>query len=151
MKKLEEKANLLKNLLALDYSPIAVAFLDKPIKNEDKKIRVCRGLLDAGKGQILQIDRKNCQCFGASWHLGFRKITDKKVLDMIRKFVVEGEKLFCDYAALDNIIEDMGEILDNSSRYLVLCPLEKAAFKPEIVLLRADVIAVGLDHKCRPV
>ena len=131
--RLSKEAQRLRELLGLDYEAIAIAFLDNPIKQEDKKIRACRAILDAGKGETLQIDSKNCLCFGASWHLGFRRVTDKRILGMIRKFVVEGEKLFCDYAALDNIIKEMGQGADNSSRYLAIAPLAQADFVPQVI------------------
>ena len=125
----------LKELLNLEYSPVAINCLKEPVSPAGaKKLRICRAILDAGKGQTLQIDKQSNACFGAAWHLGFHKITDKKVLAMVKKFVVEGEKLFCSYAALDKLVSQMEEVPDNSGSYFLLVPLESAQVEPELVI-----------------
>jgi len=134
-KEWQDYSLILKELLNLEYSPVAVACLKKPLtESYEKKIRICKAILDAGRGQTLQVDGINNACFGASWHLGFHKIKDPKIADMIKKFVVEGEKLFCSYQALDNLLSQMEEAPDNSDSYFVLSPLEKAEFKPQLVI-----------------
>lgn len=125
----------LKELLSLEYSPVAINCLKGPLlKSSDKKLRICRAILDAGKGQSLQIDKQTNACFGAAWHLGFHKITDKQALEMIKKFVVEGEKLFLSHAALDKLISQMEEVPDNSQSHFLLSPMEKAEIEPELVI-----------------
>ena len=140
-KEWQQFSSILKELLNLEYSPIAINCLKEPALTSDKKLRICRAILDAGKGQTLQINKQTNACFGASWHLGFRKFTDKKLLDMVKKFVVEGEKLFCSYEALDKLISQMGEIPDNSNAYFLLSPMEIAEFKPELVIFVCDAQA----------
>jgi uncharacterized protein (DUF169 family) len=136
---------VLKELLNLDYSPVALSCLKQPmLKDEAKKVRICRAILDAGKGAVLQVDKTSNACFGASWHLGFHQIKDPKVVSMIKKFVVEGEKLFCSYQALDNLISQMEEIPDNSNSYFVLAPLEKAQILPQLV-----IFIVNAEACCR--
>jgi uncharacterized protein (DUF169 family) len=126
---------ILKDLLNLEYSPVALNCLKEPfLKEANKKMRICRAILDAGKGEVLQIDKTNNACFGATWHLGFSKIKDPKILNMVKKFVVEGEKLFCSYEALDKLISQMEEPSDNSDAYFILAPLEKAEFIPQLVI-----------------
>lgn len=108
-------ALILKELLNLEYSPVAINCIKgTSLKNLDHKVRICRAILDAGKGETLEINKENNACFGASWHLGFHKIKDPKISNMVKKFVVEGEKLFCSYEALDNLILEMEEVPDNS-------------------------------------
>jgi len=134
-KEWQDYALSLKELLNLEYSPVAVNCLKEPIlKDEGKKARICRAILDAGKGQTVQIDKTNNACFGASWHLGFHRIKDPKILDMVKKFVVEGEKLFSSYQALDTLISQMEEPPDNSDSYFLLSPMEKAQILPQLVL-----------------
>lgn len=133
---------ILKGLLNLEYSPVAVSCLKEPIlKDTNNKVRICRAVLDAGKGTILQVNKENNACFGASWHLGFNRIKDPKILNMVKKFVVEGEKLFCSYEALDNLISQMEEPPDNSDAYFILTPLEKAEFIPQVVIFVVDAQA----------
>jgi uncharacterized protein (DUF169 family) len=138
-------AQILKELLDLEYSPVALTCRREPLlPKTDKKIRICRAILDAGKGQTLQLDKANNACFGASWHLGFHTIKDQKVLDMVRKFVVEGEKLFCSYQALDTLMTQMEEPPDNSGSCFVLAPMEQAEFEPELV-----IFVVNAEAGCR--
>lgn len=134
-KEWQEFSLVLKELLNLEYSPVAINLLKEPfLKPFDKKVRICRAILNAGKGQTLQVDKKTNACFGAAWHLGFHNLTDKKVLDMVKKFVVEGEKLFCSYTALDKLLSQMEEVADNSGSYCLLSPMETAQIEPELVI-----------------
>ena len=131
----QEYALILKELLNLEFSPVALSCLKEEfLKPDDRKVRICRAILDAGKGEILQVAKTNNACFGASWHLGFHKITDHKIINMIKKFVVEGEKLFRSYESLDNLLAQMEEVPDNSKSYFVLAPLEKCEFQPQLVI-----------------
>jgi len=129
----------LKELLNLEYSPVAINCIKESLPNPpEKKVRICRAILDAGKGAILEVDKQNNACFGASWHLGFHKLKDPRVINMVKKFVVEGEKLFCSYEALDKLISQMEEIPDNSNAYFLLSPLEKAESIPDLVIFICD-------------
>jgi uncharacterized protein (DUF169 family) len=110
----------------------------KKNKIGDKKIRICKAILDSAQGRSFRISKENNACFGASWHLGFERITDHKIQSMIKKFVVEGEKLFSSYKALDNLISQMEDIPDNSKNCFLLAPLKLAEFKPQIVVFVYD-------------
>lgn len=128
-------ALVFKELLGLEYSPVALNCLKgQATAPEAKKSRICRAILEAGKGEVLAISRENNACFGAGWHLGFHHIKDEKILGMIKKFVVEGEKLFCSYEALDNLMAQMDEVPDNCGTTFILSPLEKAASQPQLVI-----------------
>lgn len=130
---------VLKDLLNLEYSPVAIGCLKEPILEfTEKRIRICKAILDAGKGGTLQLGKINNVCFGAAWHLGFQKIKDPKVINLIKKFVVEGEKLFCSYEALDNLISQLQDVPDNSDSYFTLAPMEKAEFTPQLVIFICD-------------
>lgn len=144
-KEWQEYANRLKELLNLDYSPVAVSCLKEPgIKPSDKKVRICRAILDAGKGETVCLNKENNACFGASWHLGFHKINDPKISGMVKKFVVEGEKLFSSYEALDNLISQFVDVPDNSDTYFMLSPLETSEHKPDLV-----IFVVNAEAACR--
>ena len=65
-------------------------------------------------------------------------------MGMTKKFVVEGEKLFCSYQALDTLISQMDEPPDNSHTYFLLSPMEKAEILPQLV-----VFIVNADAACR--
>jgi len=134
-KEWQDYALVLKELLNLEYSPVAVSCLKEPLlQDAGKKTRICRAILDAGKGETIQVNKINNACFGASWHLGFHQIKDPQVVGMVKKFVVEGEKLFSSYQALDTLLSQMEEPPDNSQSYFVLSPLERSELKPELVI-----------------
>lgn len=144
-KQWQEYSKVLRELLNLELSPIAINCVKDPVqKAADKKVRICRAILDAAKGEIIKIDKTNNACFGASWHMGFQKIKEPKVMEMIKKFVVEGEKLFCSYEALDNLMTQMEEVPDNSNSFFVLSPMEKADSQPQLVIL-----VVNAEAACR--
>lgn len=136
---------VLKQLLSLEFSPVALSCIKGSlIKNPEKKVRVCRAILEAGKGETIQLDKMNNACFGAAWHMGFHSIKDPKIMGMIKKFVVEGEKLFCSYHALDTLMSQMEDSPDNSGSYFLLSPLEKAQFAPDLV-----IFIVNAESACR--
>lgn len=131
-----------KKALGLEFSPVAVNCLkeDSPGKKE-KKFRICRAILDAGRGETIDISKKSNMCFGSGWHLGFYKPKDKKILDIVKKFVVEKERLFCSYEALDNLLRQMDDPLDNSGSVYSLAPMEKAKSAPQLVIFIVDAEA----------
>jgi uncharacterized protein (DUF169 family) len=138
-------SGIFKELLNLEYSPVAVNCLKEPmLETQEKKLRICRSILDAGKGETVQISRKNNACFGAAWHMGFTQIKDTKVEGMVKKFVVEGEKLFCSYEALDKLISQMEKPADNANSYFLLSPMEQAMVQPELV-----IFVVNAEAACR--
>jgi len=144
-KQWQKYGETLKDLLGLELSPVALRRQEEPlIEPGDKKVRVCRAILRVGEGETVQISKENNACFGAAWHMGFRKMNDPKVKGMIEKFVVEGEKLFASYEALDTLLSQMEDVPDNSSSYFLLSPLEKAEFEPELVIFICDA-----DAACR--
>lgn len=135
LKKWQDYANTLKNVFGLEQEPVAVNCLkDKNIDPGQGKVRICRAILDAGTGKSLKVNKQNNACFGASWHLGFNQIKDPQVIKMIKKFVVEGEKLFCSYEALDKLIFQMEENPDNSNSCFTLSALSNIEYEPELVI-----------------
>ncbi|MBN2119501.1 MAG: DUF169 domain-containing protein [Candidatus Omnitrophica bacterium] len=134
-KEWQEYSAIFKELFGLEQSPVGVSLI-KGLCPEDKikKVRICRAILDAAAGKTFKICKENNACFGAGWHLGFHRLDNPKVEQMIKKFVVEGEKLFSSYQALDNLISQMGKVPDNSEAYFELSPLDKSDLKPQLVL-----------------
>jgi uncharacterized protein (DUF169 family) len=131
----QEYSEVLRSLLELDYSPVALSQIRKKfLKPSNEKIRVCRAILDSGKGKVICLNKTNNACFGAAWHMGFYKMRDPKIISMVKRFIVEGEKLFSSYKALDNLINQFGKVPDNTNSYFVLSPLEKHEFRPDLVI-----------------
>jgi len=141
----QEYAVTLKEVLGLADSPVAVSCIHEALEEPPgKKVRICKSILEAAKGAIFKINKANNLCFGASWHLGFHRIRDPKIEAMVKKFVVEGEKLFCSYEALDSLMSQMEPVPDNSEAYFLLSPMEKAQALPEIV-----IFVVNAEGACR--
>ncbi|HOX54570.1 MAG: DUF169 domain-containing protein [Candidatus Omnitrophica bacterium] len=143
-KEWREYSQTFKQLLCLDSSPVAVTLTKNPQTPSQKKVRICRAILDASKGTATCLGAENNACFGASWHLGFHKIKDPKVSGMVKKFVVEGEKLFSSYEALDNLMSQFVDVPDNSDSFFLLSPLENSEHKPDLVLF-----VVNAEAACR--
>jgi uncharacterized protein (DUF169 family) len=144
-KEWQDYSKILKELLNLEYSPVALNCIKGPVlKDADKKVRICRAILDAAGGEVIHLDKATNACFGASWHLGFSQIKDQKTINMIKKFVVEGEKLFCSYESLDKLISQMAPPPDNSDSYFLLTAMEKAQNKPQLV-----IFIVNAEAACR--
>lgn len=128
-------SGVLKELLNLEYSPVAVSCIKGiPVRSSQKKIRICRAILDAGKGEVLEVDKESNACFGASWHLGFYKLKDQQAINMVKRFVVEEEKLFSSHGAFDKLMSQMEEAPDNSASSFILSPLEKAEITPDLAI-----------------
>ncbi|TRZ49483.1 hypothetical protein D4Q80_02025 [bacterium] len=145
MKEWQQYTQTLKELLGLEYSPVGVSLLEGASANPaEKKVRICRAILEAGRGEVIELDKVNNACFGASWHLGFHRVKDPEVMGMIRKFVVEGEKLFCSYEALDKLMSQIEDVPDNSESRFLLCPLEKCEEEPQLV-----IFIVNAEQACR--
>jgi uncharacterized protein (DUF169 family) len=143
-KEWQDYSLILKELLSLEYSPIALSCLKDPLLNDsEKKVRICRAILDAGKGQTQRVDKINNACRGAALHLGFRK-TDQNIEAVIKEFVVEEEKLLCSYRAFENLRSQMEAPPDNRHSYFILSPMEKANTQPQLALF-----VVNAESSCR--
>ncbi len=145
MSQWQEINHRLSQVLGLELKPVAISRLDKKeAQLSPGKVRICKALLDVASGASQVVGRDNNGCFGAAWHLGFNKITDKKILGMIKQFVVEGEKLFSSYDALDNLISQMEKVPLQDNLVVSLAPLGETKNKPEIV-----VFVCNPEEACR--
>ena len=78
-KQWQEYSKTLKEVLNLDFSPVAlICTKDPKIKPSEKKVRICRAILEAGKGASICLNKENNACFGASWHLGFQSLKNPR-------------------------------------------------------------------------
>ncbi|MFC1631873.1 DUF169 domain-containing protein, partial [Candidatus Omnitrophota bacterium] len=135
-KQWQEFALIFKELLQLETEPVGISCLkDAKVEQSAEKARICRSFLKASAGETITIGKDNNACFGAAWHLGFHQLPkDSQVMKMVRKFVVEGEKLFCSYQALDTMMSAIEDVPDNTQAQFLLSPLEKCEQKPELVM-----------------
>jgi uncharacterized protein (DUF169 family) len=130
-----EYAVSLKELLELDGSPIAVTYSMTPAAGaEDGRRRACNALLDARSGSIINLSRESCACPGGTWHLGLGPQPVGKMMDGLKKFLVEGEKLFCSLATMARTFHLTSAPPEGLAQYVVLSPLERAEFIPDLVV-----------------
>ncbi|MFA5115510.1 MAG: DUF169 domain-containing protein [Candidatus Omnitrophota bacterium] len=131
------QAKRIKEVLGLELSPVAIACLKEPVVGGDipaGRIRMCRAILDAAAGNTLRLRKDNNACFGADHNLGFGGFGGVKAAEQARQFVVEGEKLFCSYDALDKLASQMSPVPDNSGSCFILSPVENADFQAQLIV-----------------
>lgn len=125
---------MLTDVLELENEPVGVRCARNTFVDKSSKVRICKAILDASKGEKFYVSKENNACFGASWHLGFQKINNPKIKNMIKEFVVKGEKLFSSYEALDNMINNFDAVPCNKDMCFILEPLTKASNPPQVVI-----------------
>ena len=131
----KECSNRLKRVLGLDGSPIAVTYSMVPASGAKRgKYMVCRALLDARGGDIINLSRDTSACPGGSWHLGLAPRPSGEDDKFLKRFLVEGEKLFCSIASFHRTMELTTQPPYGLADYVVLSPLEKAELPPDLVV-----------------
>ena len=135
----------LRDLLNLDASPVAVTYSMNPASGAQKgKRMVCRALLDAGEGKIINLSKETSACPGGAWHLGLSPKPTGEQDKMLKKFLVEGEKLFCSIATFNRVMTLSTQPPFGLADYVVLSPLEKANLEPDLV-----VFLCNAEQACR--
>lgn len=132
----QDYARQLKDVLGLEGSPVGVTFTDTPAKNgKNTKIMACTAFYQAArKGSTFNVSVDTCTCPGGLTSLGL-SIPSPEQAATVKKFLVEGEKFSSCYAsffrsrALSPAQPPLGV-----GKYVVIGPLEKFEFKPDLVL-----------------
>ena len=125
----------LKQLLSLEGSPIAVTYSMTPISRaKTGRYAVCQALLEARSGAIINLTKKSCACPGGIWHLGLGARPSGKAGDTLKKFLVEGEKLFCSIATMNRVMALTSPPPEGLAENVILSPLEKAELMPDLVV-----------------
>ncbi|MDN5362402.1 MAG: hypothetical protein PWP70_1449 [Moorella sp. (in: firmicutes)] len=131
----QEYGETLKEVLALEGSPVAITYSDEPVNNGSaKEYAVCGAIAAAKKGEIINLNAANCTCPGGSGHIGLAP-RSPEAFSKLKKFLVEGEKLRGTYAAFwrsGNLSSSHPPL--GLGQYVVFSPLEKATLKPDLVL-----------------
>ena len=141
-KKWQEYAETLKKVLALESEPVGISLIEGEPENPLKeRVRICKGFIDASKGKKIVLTAGNSGCFGSSWHLGFHQFKEgSRMLKAMREFVVEGEKLFDSYDALDTLLSQFNDTPDNSQSYFTLSPLSTCVEEPQLVIFACNAL-----------
>jgi uncharacterized protein (DUF169 family) len=125
----------LREVLVLEDSPIAVTYSMTPaLGAETDRHAVCQALLKARSGAIINLTEESCACPGGVWHLGLGPRPSAEGDEIVKKFLVEGEKLFCSIATFHRAMALTLPPPLGLAKYVVLSPLEKAELMPDLVV-----------------
>ena len=125
----------LKETLSLEGSPIAVTYSMTPATEAEGGCHaVCQALLKARSGAIINLSKESCACPGGIWHLGLGPRPSGERDEILKKFLVEGEKLFCSIATFHRAMTLTSPPPLGLAEYVVLSPLEKAELMPDLVV-----------------
>lgn len=125
----------LKELLGLEGSPVAVTYSMSPASGAKKgKRMVCRALLDARDGAVVNLSAESSACPGGAWHLGLAPKPSGDQDKFLKRFLVEGEKLFCSIATFNRVMTLSTQPPYGLADYVIFSPLEKAELTPDLVV-----------------
>lgn len=125
----------LRQLLTLEGSPIAVSYSMTPVaRPKTGRHAVCQALVEARSGAIINLTKDSCACPGGIWHLGLGPRPSGKGADVLKKFLVEGEKLFCSIATMNRTMTLTSSPPEGLAENVILSPLEKAELMPDLVV-----------------
>ncbi|MDM8001214.1 MAG: DUF169 domain-containing protein [Dehalococcoidia bacterium] len=88
-----EPVERIRKALGIKAEAVGVKYTDEVStpKPAQGKYTVCTGILEAAEGKVVMLSKETCPCPGGQVHLG---LTEAKAIPL--KFLVEGEKLWCD-------------------------------------------------------
>ena len=122
----------LKQALALEESPVAVAILPQPpdrLRQWRRKATPCLMLQSARRGSAFYCSRDDIFCSGRAYlGLGEPPVPD------LEDFLVKTERLAASRAAAHKIIDAAKKRTPKLGGYLALSPLEKADFAADVIL-----------------
>ncbi|MCL5036621.1 MAG: DUF169 domain-containing protein [Chloroflexi bacterium] len=143
--KWQEYAKRLKEVLGLEYFPIAVTYTYEPPEGYDTgKARVCNVLKDSAKGKTVVLSKENSACSGGSYYLGLTPLPEGNADKALKKFLVEGEKLCISIAVFNRFRALVTPPPLGLAPYVVFSPMEKAVLRPDIV-----VFLCNAEQACR--
>ena len=104
----------------------------------------CRALQDAADGATINLTKANSACHGGTWHLGLGPKPSGEMERTLKKFLVEGEKLFCSIATFHRAMTLTSQPPLGLADYVVVSPLGEAQFKPDLVIFLCNA-----EQACR--
>jgi uncharacterized protein (DUF169 family) len=130
-----EYSGVIKKALGLKGSPVAVTYSVEAVKDSAAgKHRVCNAFLGARDGKTIDLTLSNSSCRGGSWHLGLCEPPTGEEAKALQEFLVKGEKLFCSVGSFYRAQKLSTAPPLGVAEHVVLSPLEKAQFRPDLVL-----------------
>ena len=141
----KEYSQKLKGVLGLKGSPVAITYSMEPAKNaESGKHWVCKAFLDARDGKTINLTKANSACNGGTWHLGLGPKAEGDADKALKKFLVNGEKLFCSIAAFNRAMALSVQPPMGLAENVIFAPMEKAELMPDLAMF-----IVNAEQACR--
>ena len=137
-----ESSRKLKEVLELQGSPVAIAFMtERPtgLKKVRGKNTVCVMIQRARMGRGLYCSSSNIIC-GGKLHLGM----SKSIGINLENFLVKTEKIAASEIAAKRLLGmNKSRAPDKLGKYLAFAPLELATFNPEVILFIGTPLQIG--------
>jgi uncharacterized protein (DUF169 family) len=132
----QDYAKRLKEVLALDGSPVGVTFSNTPVKDgKATKTMACAAFYQAArKGVTFNISAATCTCPGGATFLGLSAPSPEGAVT-VQRFLIEGEKFSsCAASFFRGKALGQGQPPVGVGKYVVVGPMEKSELKPDLVL-----------------
>ena len=141
----QDYARELKDVLGLDGSPVAVTFSNTPAASgKETRTLVCGAFYQAArKGVTFNVSAANCTCPGGATFLGLTVPSPERAA-MVQRFLIEGEKFSaCAASFFRARALGQGQPPVGVGKFVVIGPMEKAEFKPDLVLFLCNPAQAG--------
>jgi len=131
-------ADEIREVLDLEGNAVSITYSMKPPSAAaSNKLRACDALPLARDGQVIDITASTHPCVGGSWYLGLGERPKGKDDKGLLPFTTEGKKLdslYCTYVVCRRAVEMITQPPTGWAEHIILSPLNKAEFQPDIVL-----------------
>ncbi len=135
----KEQAGLLKKVLGLKKEPLAVTFTNEEVSEGlYEKTTICKALKRAAEGDCFIIDKKVEVCPGGSRFCGFTEFKSEVQRRRLQRFLTKGEKLTSTIVSSERMLKLPVQPPTGLADRLVICPLEKTALRPDLVLFQCN-------------
>ncbi len=138
-----EPVERIRKALGIKAQGVGVKYTDEipAARPAEGEYAVCGGLLEAADGRVIVLTKETCACPGGQIHLG---LTERREIPL--KFLVEGEKLWCDVkTATRSRIESLkiAPPPRGIASKIYLYPLNRDIFVPDLVIFLVNAEQVS--------
>ncbi len=138
-----ESVEKVRKALGIEREAVGVKYTDESpsVKLDGEQRLVCGGILEAAEGTIVMLSKDTCACPGGRTHIGLVETREVPL-----KFLVEGEKLWCDVKTATRSRIESQKIatppLGIASK-VYLYPVGKDIFMPDLILFLVNAEQVS--------
>lgn len=135
----DKQSEIFKLTLDLKYEPLAVSFTnDKVSAGKYERTSICRAIKLASEGECFVIDENLSTCPGGTMYCGFGEEMSRDQKRRLQKFLTQGEKLTGSIVTFERMRKLATQPPTGLADRVVICPLEKAEIRPDIILFLAN-------------